>query len=369
MRILHLISSGGMYGAEAVILNLSQSLNRGGENMSALALFNNTARPNLELRAAAEKAGLEAHLIVCRGQVDTSVPSRIRELTRALQTEIVHAHGYKADIYAGTALSRSDVALVATCHNWIDNSAVLRAYGWLDRRMLRKFQRVAAVSQAVRTRLLSSGLRPEQVQIIPNGILLPDLPLPELASPERPLTIGLVGRLSPEKGIDIFIRAAAAVLRDRPSARFVIAGDGPERSRLQDLVRELDVQQQVSLLGRCDDMASFYLSLDMLIISSHTEGLPMALLEGMAYGVPVVATRVGDIPSVLDEERTGKLVAPGDPTALAAAINELLSDGSRRRAMGANARERVAAEFSATAMSDRYVQIYRDALAAKRSGA
>jgi glycosyltransferase involved in cell wall biosynthesis len=366
MRILHLISSGGMYGAEAVILNLSLALNSAGENTTALALFNNSARPNLQLRQAAEKAGLETHSLECRGQFDPRLPSRIRELAKTLHSDIVHAHGYKADIYAGWALGRADVALVATCHNWIDNGMALRLYGWLDRRTLRGFQRIAAVSQAVRARLLASGVRPDRVEIIPNGILLPDYSLSEHIADGSPLTIGLAGRLSPEKGIDIFIQASETVLRHTPSARFLIAGDGPEHDRLQSLIRDLNLHDRVQLLGRCEDMAAFYASLDMLVISSHTEGLPMALLEGMAYGLPVVATRVGDIPSVLEEEKTGKLVAPGDSSALASAMTELLSDPGRRRAMRVAARERVAAEFSASAMAQRYVRLYRDALASKK---
>jgi glycosyltransferase involved in cell wall biosynthesis len=352
-----------MYGAEAVILNLSLALNAGGQDVGVLAVFQNSARPNLDLRTAAEKAGLETHLIECRGQFDPAVPSRLRRLTKTLQIDIVHSHGYKADIYAGWALRRSGVALVATCHNWIDSSVMLRMYGWLDRRMLRSFQQVAAVSQAVRTRLLAAGLKPERVQIIRNGIVLSQDSLPRDVPSDCPLTVGLVGRLSREKGIDIFITASGAVLRQYPSARFLIAGDGPEHDLLQSLIHELKLHDQVCLVGRCEDMAGFYSSLDLLVISSHTEGLPMALLEAMAYGLPVVATRVGDIPSVIEEDRTGKLVPPGDPAAVAAAIVALLSDSRSRRAMGVRARERVAAEFSASTMAQRYGQLYRDAIA------
>ena len=369
MRILHLISSGGMYGAEAVILNLSLALNASGEDVAVLAVFQNSARTNLELQTAAEKAGIETHLIECRGQLDPAVPSRLRRLVRTLQIDVVHSHGYKANIYAGWALRQSDAALAATCHNWIDNSLLLRMYGRLDRWILRRFERVAAVSQAVRERLLSSGLKPEQVQIIRNGIALPHDSLSRSVPTDRPMTIGLVGRLSPEKGIDIFIKATESVLRQHPSVRVLIAGDGPERESLQSLIQELKLENHVSLVGRCEDMTGFYNSLDLLVISSHTEGLPMALLEAMAYGLPVVATRVGDVPSVVEEGKTGKLVQPGDPAVLANAIIDLLSDGGLRRSMGITARERVAAEFSASAMAQRYVQLYRDALITKRSRA
>ena len=362
MRALHLISSGGMYGAEAVILSLSAAINATQEHRVLLGVFSNTAQPNRELRDAAVNAGIETHAIECRGQLDLSVPSRLEQLAQLTRADVVHTHGYKANIYARWAFRKSRLPLVATCHNWIDNDLALRAYGWLDRTSLRSFERVVAVSEGVRARLLASGVRAERVRIIRNGIALTPQTRQDAVADRQPLTVGLVGRLSPEKGVDTFIRAAALVLRQLPSTQFVIVGDGPEHASLQALICQLGVDRNVHLLGRRDDMDAVYRSLDVEVLSSRTEGLPMALLEGMSHGLAVVATRVGEIPAVIRSGDTGLLVEPDGDAEIAAAISGLLQDPARRYTMGANARARIAAEFSASQMASHYLDVYREAI-------
>lgn len=364
MKVLHLISSGGMYGAEAVILNLCSALNRAGDHSSALAVFANTTQPNFQLRDAALPAGIETHTIECRGQFDSSVPARLQQLVRDTQADVIHTHGYKADIYAWWGLRRAGLPLVSTCHNWIDNDIALRIYGWLDRMVLRRFTRVVAVSDAVRSRLLSAGLSNGQVTVIRNGILLAPFQAAasQRSSAERLRTVGFVGRLSPEKGPDIFVRTAALVLEDFPTTRFILAGEGPERVPLEALIEELGIQEHVTLLGRQDDMPSLYGSMSIMVLSSRTEGLPMALLEAMASGLPVVATRVGEVPNVVQDRDTGLLVEPNDAAGLASGIMELLRNPVRRLAMGSNATARVAIGFSAENMTQEYLAVYRDAL-------
>lgn len=372
MRVLHLISSGGMYGAEAVILNLCSALNSGGTHSSLLAVFANSAQPNLQLRDAALKAGIEAHTIECRGQLDSSVPRRLLHLVQETGADLVHTHGYKADIYGWWALRSSGIPLVATCHNWLDNDLHLRIYGWLDRTLLRRFNRIVAVSDAVQTRLIESGVERTRIHQIRNGISLEPfdaIASRPLSSGDRPCTVGLVGRLSPEKGVDVFIRAAALVLRDLPSTRFIVAGDGAERDRLQALIQDSGVSEQVRLLGQQQDVVRIYGSIDVLVLSSRTEGLPMALLEGMASGLPVVATKVGEVPAVLDNSGAGFLAEVDDVQALASSIATLVSDPVRRYTMGASARHRVAAEYSADRMAAEYVAVYNEARSSRRAPA
>src|ERR1700674_5162751 len=117
-----------MYGAEAVILNLSRTLNEGGHS-SVLGVFSNSANPNLQLHEAAVREGIESHLIPCKGQIDGSVIASIRKLAARTNAEIVHAHGYKADIYVYLALRTSRMPFVSTCHNWIDSKLLVSLYG------------------------------------------------------------------------------------------------------------------------------------------------------------------------------------------------------------------------------------------------
>ena len=365
MKILHLISSGGMYGAEAVILTLSQGLIAQGDE-SEIALFENLPHPNLDLRSAAARRSIPTHTIVCHGQLDLSMPGRIRDLARSVSADVVHAHGYKADLYTWAALRNAAIPVISTCHNWIETTGPLRAYGTLDRRVLRSFAAVVAVSQEVQERLLSAGVDPDRVTRIPNGIdtqpFLAHAPVSRAQSSGVSLLIGFVGRLSPEKGPDLFLQAAARVLQQYPLTRFQIIGDGPDRSSLQQLAQTLNIQDQVAFLGRKDNMPGVYATLDLLVSSSRQEGLPMSLLEAMASSLPIVATSVGEVPSLIHDQSTGLLVPPDDVAALAAAIGSLLADATFCQQLGTNARLLVEKDFSAAQMTQRYKQVYAQTL-------
>jgi glycosyltransferase involved in cell wall biosynthesis len=368
MRVLHIISSGGMYGAEAVILNLSRSLNEG-PHYSMLGVFSNSSNPNLQLHEAALKEGIESHLIPCKGQVDRSAMTNIRELVVRTGADIVHAHGYKADIYVYLALHRSRIPLVSTCHTWYDNNLLTSFYGAADRFVLRKYARVVAVSNEVKQRLLKAGVRGEDIDLIRNGIELGpfDNAVPSLRedlSPGRTPIVGLVGRLAWEKGIDIFLRAAARVLGEFPNARFVVVGEGPDKDKLEQLVDELNIRRSVSMLGHRGDMPSVYASLDVMVSSSRQEGLPIAILEGMASRLPLVATAVGEVPTVVLDSHTGVLVPAEDLDSLTAGITKLLRDSGLRTRLGAAARQRVEEEYSAARMTTDYLHVYEEAIEA-----
>ena len=125
--------------------------------------------------------------------------------------------------------------------------------------------------------------------------------------------------------------AAAKVLVELPSTKFVVVGEGPDRDKLESLIDELKIRKSVSMLGRRDDMPSVYASLDIMVSASRQEGLPMAILEGMASSLPLVATAVGEVPTVVLDGHTGVLVPPEDASLLASAIVKLLRDSDRAR--------------------------------------
>jgi glycosyltransferase involved in cell wall biosynthesis len=358
MRVLHVISSGGMYGAEAVILNLSREMKARGHR-SVVGVFANEGKENVQLYEAARREGLEAELIPCSGQVDRGVGARLRALVKKVGAEVVHAHGYKADIYSYFGLKDGGVPLVSTCHSWYDNDVMVRLYGAADRRVLRRFAGVVAVSAEVRERLLGSGVRAERIRVIRNGIdLRPFAGAEATLRGEYPgLLVGLVGRLAREKGVDVFLRAAAVVLREMPEVRFVVVGDGPDKAVLEGLIEELGIGGKATLLGRREDMAGTYASLDVMVSASRQEGLPMAMLEGMASGRAMVATAVGEVPGLM-VEGTGLLVQPEDVEGLAAAMLRLLRDEGDRKRLGAGARAWVEAEYSAGRMMEEYVRLY-----------
>jgi glycosyltransferase involved in cell wall biosynthesis len=372
MKILHVISSSGMYGAEAVILNLLRAFNEG-PHLSFLGVFSNFPEPNLQLHEAAIGQGVESHMIPCNGRFDRGPLARIRELVTGAAVDVVHAHGYKADIFVYLALRALRVPLVSTCHTWYDNDRKVYLYGALDRRILRNYARVTAVSEQVRLRLLKAGVAAEKINIIRNGIDLrpfdharADLK-DELGWNSDPI-IGVVGRLSIEKGIDIFLHAAARVLVDVPCAKFVVAGDGPDRAQLETLIETLGIRKSVRILGRRDDMPCVYASLDVMVSSSRQEGLPIAILEGMASRRALIATSVGAVPEVVRDGSTGVLVATEDVSLLALRIVELLGDPGRRERLGFAARKLVESEFSAERMMVEYLRTYEAAIASVAHG-
>jgi glycosyltransferase involved in cell wall biosynthesis len=367
MKVLHTISSGGMYGAEAVILNLARTL-RGGPHECVMGVFSNSSNPKLQLHELALKEGFESHLIPCRGKVDWSAIAGIRKLAIRTGMDVVHAHGYKADVYSYLALRGMGVPTVSTCHTWYDTDLFLSIYGMADRFVLRKFARVVAVSDEVRQRLLKAGVREEKIRMVRNGIDLRPFDgslrsHQNGSTAKKALVVGLVGRLAWEKGVDLFLRAAAEVLVEFPETRFVVVGEGPDQEKLERLIDASLIRESVELLGRREDMASVYASLDVMVSSSRQEGLPMAVLEGMASGLAVVAAAVGAVPTVVVDGRTGVLVPAESAELLAAGIAELLRDPKKRKQLGAAARRLIEEEYSASRMTQDYLRVYEEAIA------
>ena len=366
MKILHIISSGGMYGAEAVILNMSRTLNEG-SHASVLGVFSNSSNPNLQLHEVALKEDIESHVIPCEGQIDPTVFASIRNLATRTNAEIVHAHGYKADIYSYFALRGSRIPLVSTCHTWYDNNRLVTLYGKADRLVLRNFSAVIAVSDEVKQRLLKAGVREDKIHLIRNGIDLRPFDnaspsLPDAVVKDHPPIVGLIGRLSVEKGVDIFLHAAAHVVAELPSTKFVVVGEGPDRDKLESLIDDLKLRQSVSMLGRRDDMPSIYASLDIMVSASRQEGLPMAILEGMASRLSIIATPVGDVPAMVRDGQTGIIVPPENAALLSSAIVALLRSPAQRERLGTAARKLIEDEFSADRMTADYLRVYQEAV-------
>jgi glycosyltransferase involved in cell wall biosynthesis len=200
------------------------------------------------------------------------------------------------------------------------------------------------------------GLPAGSVRTIYNGV--PDLPvepLPRLA--EGPV-IGSLGRLSPEKAYDVAIRA----LREVPGATLVLVGDGAERVRLEELAGELGVAERVEFAGWTDEPRRYLAGFDVFVLSSHSEAFPLAILEAMLAGLPVVATDVGSVREAVQDGETGYLVPANDHQALAERIRDVLADPERARRLGANGRARARKLFTAEAMARTFEQLYREIL-------
>jgi glycosyltransferase involved in cell wall biosynthesis len=371
MRILQLISSGGVYGAEHMMLTLTQVLVRQGHDCT-VAVFENSRQGNVSVEVARHMAALDlpVQAIPCKGRLDFAAVACIRRLLQERRVDVLHAHGYKADIYGYIAARGTKIATVSTCHNWVGGTLALSIFNNLDRLVLQRLDAVVAVSEPIAGALRKCGVAPQKLRHISNGIDIHRFATAQPAlrqefAPHSGPLVGFVGRLSPEKGTHTLLHAAAVVLRGRPEAIFVLVGNGPERESLEQKAADLGISKSIRFLGQRNDMPDIYASLDILILPSLTEGLPLTILEALAAGRAVIATSVGAVPKVVAHEKTGLLVPPGDVEALAAAIMRLLDDSFLGKRLGRLGHDTVAGHYSAEVMAKEYLTTYDDAITTK----
>ena len=228
--------------------------------------------------------------------------------------------------------------------------------------------RVLCNSRSAARRLVSHGLAEEKVAVIGNGLPPSAFSEPAPLLPRRPgvVRVGMLARMNhPVKNHAGFLRAAAALAAKLPHVEFVLAGDGPLRPGLEHLAARLGLGPRVHFLGDCRDIPALFASLDISVINSFSESLSNAILESMAAGVPVVATRVGGTPEIVEEGVTGFLVPPGDDDRLAATLARLLADPEARKACGERSRRFARANFSLDRMRREVEQLYAQLLAQK----
>lgn len=367
MKVLHLISSGGYYGAESMVVNLANALSKQ-HCLSIIGVFYNEHKPHTEIAEAARVQGLQVEPIYCGGRADWNTVRAIRNYIESHKIDIIHTHGYKADFYGYAAGKRLGTPLIATSHNWTGCTAALRLFAFLDHLILKHFHKVVAVSDTVAASLLRFGAHQDKVKTIDNGV---DLAAFEAASPtlakeiekgERVL-VGTVGRLVFEKGFHYYLRAAQEILREFPDTLFVLVGEGPDRKRLEEMARELEINHNLIFTGERNDMPGVYASLDIFVLPSLLEGMPITVLEAMASKKAVVATRVGAVPKVVVQGKTGLLVEPRDTEGLRSAIARLLAEPELRKKLGENGHSRVRQHFSSEIMARRYLDLYQGVLA------
>ncbi len=362
MRILQLISSGGLYGAEKMLISLSKSL-AGLECETVICVFDNRHVGQGNICGSLRAEGLTTEPITCSGKIDFHALRSISDCIRKYNIDVVHTHGYKADIYGFAAAHSSHTPILATSHYWTRRTLALRFYARFEQVILRRFDAVVAVSQEIASEIVASGTRAEKVLTIDNGIDLRPFvaPAPSLIGYRKgqgPI-VGAVGRLEEQKGFEYFLHAIPAILHQHPDATFLMVGEGSERACLEALARKLRITENVVFVGQRSDMPNVYASFDIFVLPSIDEGMPIALLEAMATARPVVATRVGAVPKLVIDNQTGLLVETRDVQALEGAVLRLLGDREKSKALGANGRRWVEQNYSAHAMAERYLKLYQ----------
>jgi glycosyltransferase involved in cell wall biosynthesis len=273
--------------------------------------------------------------------------------------DLVHTHGYFADILGIPAARILGIPHIATCHGFIANDVNLRMYNRLDRTALRFSGKIIAVSDDIRRDLIGWGVRPSRVMTLQNAVDGPiseDLFLKHRDEKRKSLRItngdfavGYVGRLSEEKWVKYLLRACSLLRRSGVAVRVILIGEGPQRQELEILVRDEDLEDVVYFAGFRRDVESWLPAFDAFVLPSLTEGTPMSVLEAMASGVPVVATAVGGLPQVIENGRNGILVPPENPGKITEALCLLHADDAKREELSHCAKQTIREKYG---MSD-----------------
>jgi glycosyltransferase involved in cell wall biosynthesis len=367
----HLGTTGG---AERLALEIATRLEPSRFRSTLCASrFVNTPAPTEHERHALERmreAGI-GFLPLGRDRRHKVLPWRhLAAYIRRQRVDVLHAHMFGSNLW-GTVIGRLTRVpiVIAHEHTWSFEGEFLRRL--LDRELIARWSDAfIAVSRADRRKMIEiERIQAEQIRFIPNGIAA-RAPTPgrdlraELGLGSGPL-IGAVGALRAQKSYDVLIQATARLQEDHPDLHVLIAGEGPERPRLEALVRELGLGDSIVMPGRRLDVPDLLAKLDVAVCASHFEGSPLAVMEYMEAGLPIVATRVGGIPDLIEDGVHGVLVEPGNPEELAAAINGLLSDRARASVLGSRARERRRREFDLDVMVHTVEALYEELLAAR----
>ncbi|HEX7447177.1 MAG TPA: glycosyltransferase [Pirellulales bacterium] len=409
LRVAHVVLSLDVGGLERLVVDLVRQGAQRGQRVAVVCL----ERPGM-LADEARAAGAELFCVEKRPGLRPGIIAHLVRLLGELQLDVVHTHQIAALLYAGAAARRSGIP--AVIHTEHGKHYARRRTRWLGRLAARYAQRFCCVSGDIAAAVRAARVAPEaKVMVVPNGIDVErfrgqrpevgdqgtekdwDSEIRGQASETawsrgpglRPLTsdpcltIGTIGRLNEIKRQDVLLRAFARLVRRRchphpnplpegegiRDLRLLLVGDGPMRGELERLAEELGIRAQTQFAGYQAVPEEYLRRMDIFALTSRSEGMPLSILEAWATGVPVVASRVGGVPELIDDGLTGRLFASGDDAELAHVLEAFCADRQLRDRLSAAGLARVQRDFSLTRMAAEYEAIYRSLLSARRQPA
>ncbi len=358
MKILHAIETSGPGGAENFLIRTALALRPASESSVLLI------KPGW-LQQRLVDLGFPVVVEPLHRSFDPAWLYRVLKLIKEQQIDVIHSHEFAMNSHLAILAKAAGVRHVATVHGkkyYGDSKARRTIY-----RLVARLSGLVAVSEDIKSYLVDTvGVPPGRVTVIPNGIAVEDyrrdgidveLARRSLGCSDDEFLICAVGNLYPVKGHCYLIRAMAKLVPDHPKLRLVIAGRGGEQAALEQLIAELFLQDNVSLLGFRDDIKNILLASDLFVMPSLSEGLPLSLLEAMAAKRPVVVTDVGGMPQVIKNDVMGLVVPPADDDALARAIGSVLVDGKSEDYVAAAFAE-LEAHYSMSKMLGDYRALY-----------
>lgn len=359
-KVLQLIETSGPGGAEKILVNLVGQLSKG--RYHPIVCLRKEGWLSDQLR----EHRFETLIVPQDGYINSRWFGQLRGIIRVEQIDVIHAHEFAMNSYGSILSGLTGVPVITTVHG--------KSYyheKWRRRiayRLIARWSKMVAVSEDIRNFLITRvGIKADQVMTIRNGIDVNAYiaPVDEDGAPEKErqeYVIGAVGSLYPVKGHTYLLKALAIVLKTHPDVVCKIAGQGHLLPRLQAEAADLGIGNQVAFLGLRDDIPQFLQSIDVFVLPSLSEGLPLSVLEAMAAGKPVIATNVGGVSEVVQDQRTGFLVPPKDPEAMANRILRVMADQAMAERLGRAGREKVERDFSLDTMTQQYEALYEEAL-------
>lgn len=377
IRVAYVLTPVTFGGAEKVNLNFLSNVDRKQIDLHVIALVRPWEKPPL-LVEEIERLGISySTLPVAARPRPGNDPIQILKVIWALYSmlrqqrfDLLHTHGYFADI-CGIPIARLlRLPALSTCHGFIDTDRKLQLYNRMDLWALKLCSRVIAVSDELRNGLEKLGIDEDKIRVIANAVPVPPLATQndkghrsfrqQHGNSQEEFVFVYIGRLSEEKGLLYLLEAFSELIKSDVCARLVLIGDGPQRKMLERRVVELDIERQVSLTGFQKQISPWLASADCFVLPSLTEGTPMALLEAMAAGIPIVATGVGGVPDVITDGVNGLLVPCADVGTLRNSMSRIIDHPELREKYSFEARKTVESHYSVQPWCEKILLIYRD---------
>jgi glycosyltransferase involved in cell wall biosynthesis len=367
LRIIEMIDKPSLGGGQTAVLLLAQNLDPG---LFEVKILSGGGGPLVD---EARRAGVEHIAVDLGGRRPFRTAAELARILETERTDILHTHGGYAGFYGRWAARRSQTPVVVHTLHGIHylhyrNPALRRLSIWQERFLSGITDALVLVCQSdlglARRNRLAPG---PKLIVIPNGLpeVAPDAGAPSVADlknelgwePVRPI-VGTVARLHRQKGINDLIRAAPRIFGEAPEARIAIVGDGPLRRKLRRRAARLGLEGRIAFLGERPDAPRIISLFDIFVLPSLWEGLPFVLVEAAALGKPIVASGVDGVPEVIEDGKTGVLIRPGEPTALAEAVVRLLEDRESAALLGQAARALIPARFPLRRTIDQHQNLY-----------
>ncbi len=362
MKILHVIDSAGIYGAEIMLLNLMSEQIRLGIQPILLGIESEFAVSPSDIVREAVIRGMQVIRMGMKTGYNKNDGNRIVSCATENNIDLIHSHGYKSDILLGFMQKSSrKIPIISTVHGWISVRMLTRiwVYNYLDKLALRRLDAIVYVNPKAK-----NVVKHKYPFYIENGIPEYDFSRKNNVDPflikqvSSQFIVGVISRLSEEKGIIYLLQAVRMLLENKYDIKLVIIGDGRLRTEYERFITINQLEQHIKILGYKEEAYLYLPYFDVFVLPSLTEGLPITVLEAMQASVPIIATDVGAVSFVLENGKYGTLVKPGDSILLANAIKENINSHQQSLIVAEQARKHALEKYSSMQMAVKYTEIY-----------